>query len=569
MHSRSIVALTFTVSCLGLARPASAQWPQLGPEIDGMAGEESGSALSVSRNGAHLAIGGVAKDTGQVRVYAFDGAQWQQLGDDLLGEAAFDRFGTSIGISSNGTRVAVGAPFNDGFAPNAGHVRVFDWDGSRWQQMGGDIEGVAESDQAGRTVALSGDGARVAVGAPLHDGTGNAAGHARVFEWSGTSWVQVGADIQGSAPGDGAGFSLALSEDGAWLAVGSPFHDDYRGKVQIFELVGGAWFQRGADIEGRERNENLGFAIDLTPSGHRIAAGAPFSLANGAGSQAGTARVFGWDGHDWTQVGADIDALQRLSRSGWSVAISTTGNRVAVAEPNVRGGQARVHDLTAAGWVETGTIQSPRGSPSARDVALSGNGGRLVIASPRNNSGGRSAGQALVLCAPSPDSDGDGQLDSCDLDDDNDGVWDERDNCPAYFNPDSQEDYAQGSSYAPGATVHYAGALYSCTSNARLAVWCGLPGYPPGSLYGDSVWSLVTECPSTDEDVLVSCTEQTWSMGTYQAGDRVIHNNTEYACKPFPFTGWCGASGVYAPGVGSHWQAAWEVTELQCGGLSP
>ena len=53
---------------------------------------------------------------------------------------------------------------------------------SGWSQLGGDIVGEAAGDESGGSVALSGDGIRVAVGAAENDGGGPGAGHARVYE---------------------------------------------------------------------------------------------------------------------------------------------------------------------------------------------------------------------------------------------------------------------------------------------------------------------------------------------------------------------------------------------------
>ena len=39
----------------------------------------------------------------------------------------------------------------------------------------------------------------LAVGAYGNDGTGSNAGHVRVYEWSGGSWTQIGSDIDGEA----------------------------------------------------------------------------------------------------------------------------------------------------------------------------------------------------------------------------------------------------------------------------------------------------------------------------------------------------------------------------------
>jgi WD40 repeat protein len=95
------------------------------------------------------------------------GGAWTQLGADIDGEAAGDNSGWSVALSSDGTRLAVGAYGNDGTGTDAGHVRVFDWDEnqSTWTQVGADIDGEAAGDQSGQSVDLSSDGTRLAVGA--------------------------------------------------------------------------------------------------------------------------------------------------------------------------------------------------------------------------------------------------------------------------------------------------------------------------------------------------------------------------------------------------------------------
>ena len=60
---------------------------------------------------------------------------WAQVGGDLNGEAADDRFGYRISLSSDGSRLAVGAYNNDGTGSNAGHVRVFDLVGGTWLSL--------------------------------------------------------------------------------------------------------------------------------------------------------------------------------------------------------------------------------------------------------------------------------------------------------------------------------------------------------------------------------------------------------------------------------------------------
>ena len=54
--------------------------------------------------------------------------EWRQRGADIDGEAANDWSGSSVSLSSDGTILAIGAPYNDGNGSDAGHVRVYKYD---------------------------------------------------------------------------------------------------------------------------------------------------------------------------------------------------------------------------------------------------------------------------------------------------------------------------------------------------------------------------------------------------------------------------------------------------------
>ena len=118
-----------------------------------------------------LAIVAVAESSGT----------WTQVGSDIDGEAANDYFGTSVSMSADGTRVAIGAPDNDGNGTRAGHVRVYSESGGVWTQVGADIDGKASGDNFGHSVSMSSDGTRVVIGARYNDRTGSDAGHVRVY----------------------------------------------------------------------------------------------------------------------------------------------------------------------------------------------------------------------------------------------------------------------------------------------------------------------------------------------------------------------------------------------------
>ena len=106
---------------------------------------------------------------------------WFQIGSDIDGEAAGDWSGYSISLSSDGNRVAIGAYGNDGTGDLAGHARIYSESVGAWTQVGADIDGEAAGDHSGRSVSLSSDGKRVAIGAHGNDGTGDIAGHARIY----------------------------------------------------------------------------------------------------------------------------------------------------------------------------------------------------------------------------------------------------------------------------------------------------------------------------------------------------------------------------------------------------
>jgi hypothetical protein len=83
-----------------------------------------------------------------------------------------------------------------------------------WAQFLQDIDGVARDDFSGYSIALSSDGTRVAIGAFGNDVNGDRSGHVRVFDLTGSMPVQIGEDIDGGAVRDLSGFSIDISGDG-------------------------------------------------------------------------------------------------------------------------------------------------------------------------------------------------------------------------------------------------------------------------------------------------------------------------------------------------------------------
>ena len=62
-------------------------------------------------------------------------------------------------------KLAIGAWANDGNGTNAGHVRIYEWNGGSWIQQGQDIDGEAAFDNSGSAVSMNATGDKVAIGA--------------------------------------------------------------------------------------------------------------------------------------------------------------------------------------------------------------------------------------------------------------------------------------------------------------------------------------------------------------------------------------------------------------------
>ena len=298
----------------------SQDWIQLGQDIDGESAEDfSGWQVALNDDGDILAIGAMDNDgvngeqSGHVRVYEWDGSSWNQVGDDIDGEAEGDESGYVMSLNSSGSIVAIGARHNDGNGSNSGHVRVYEWDGNSWNQLGDDIDGEAEGDQFGFSLSINSSGDILAIGGEGNDDNGIGSGHVRVYEWDGENWNQLGSDIDGEASGDSFGYDVSINNDGNIIAVGAIGNDanftptpaSGVGHVRVFEWDGLNWNQLGQDIDGESPGDISGFSVSVNGLGNIVLIGAKYNDANG--EQSGHARVYEWDGENWNQLGDDIN----------------------------------------------------------------------------------------------------------------------------------------------------------------------------------------------------------------------------------------------------------------------
>lgn len=322
-----------------------------------------------------------------------------QKGSTLTGEAIGDRFGWKVSMPDVNT-IAVGGITNSGAAQYAGHARIFSWSGSAWVQKGADIDGEALYDFFGASISMP-DANTVAIGSQNHS-TANvdAAGHVKIYTWNGSAWVQKGTAIEGSNDYDLLG-SAVIMPDANTVGVGAP--GDYtqgaqNGFAAVYTWSGTAWVQKGTNIEGVVAEDNCGYAISM-PDANTIAVGAIGEDANGP--ESGQVRVFGWNGTAWVQRGSDIFGDGADDRMGYSVSMPDA-NTLAVGAPQndnngADAGQVSVYTWTGTGWLLKGTsIGGEAGGDNMGGAVSMPDANTIGIGAPKNDGGATDGGQTRV-----------------------------------------------------------------------------------------------------------------------------------------------------------------------------
>ncbi len=284
-------------------------------------GDRAGCSVSMP-DAFTIAVGAyyhdsIHTDAGQVRVFSWVNNNWIIKGKAIIGAAADDRFGNAVSMPDANT-LAIGAVLNDGGGINRGHVRVYRWNGVEWIQKGNNINGESDSSNSGNSISMP-DSNTLAVGAYANTGdSGTASGHVRIFEWKNNSWVQKGADIDGSATGDFSGNSVSMP-DANTVAIGALQHDDNGtdvGQVRVFTWNGINWQQKGDEVVGQAPFDRFGWSVHMADA-NTMAVGSPYHDANGM--DAGLVKVLVWNGVSWQQKGSDLYGDNAGDRAGWTV----------------------------------------------------------------------------------------------------------------------------------------------------------------------------------------------------------------------------------------------------------
>jgi len=327
------------------------QWVQAGEDLVGETANDSfGRCVVLSSDGNRLAIGGQWNTDckGHVQIFDWTDRNWAQTGR-LEGQEANEGFGWAIALSSDANRIAIGGPgYANGDCKLAGHVQIYDYTEKGWIQVGKDLVGMKSNDGFGKGVALSSNGKRVAIGGPDQTNkNGELAGHVKIYDLVEEDWIQVGDDLIGGTAKDWFGRTVSLSSDGNRVAIGAPGHCRLKGLVQVYQWSEGGWTKVGDDMIGKATKDTFGSALVLSSDGNRIAIGGPGNN-NGNGDRSGYVQIYDWSVKGWIQVGDDMVGAGKNDMFGRAVALSSYGRRVAIGAPSndhVGSGYVQIHDL--------------------------------------------------------------------------------------------------------------------------------------------------------------------------------------------------------------------------------
>jgi len=275
------------------------------------------------------------------------------------------------------------------------------------------------NDFMGVSVALSGDGNTIVVGARNEDSIVATSGAAYVFVRSSGAWEEQALLKASNADGnDRFGTAVTISEDGNTIAVGAYNEasagrgiganesDDTAagaGAVYVFTRTGTNWTQREyIKASNTMPGDNFGQALSLSGDGNTLAVGAYDEDSSGMGvggaqltftaSWSGAVYIFRRNVNDWTQE-QYIKAPNAQANDGFgiSVSLSRDGNTLAVGasyeDGNDMGGQGNigavyVYTRAVTTWTHRAILRAPQVDPDdlfGNAVALSLDGSTLAV----------------------------------------------------------------------------------------------------------------------------------------------------------------------------------------------
>ncbi|MEL7193669.1 MAG: T9SS type A sorting domain-containing protein [Bacteroidota bacterium] len=387
-------------------------WGQVpvGASIPGVLPQDRfGYAVAVNGDGTRMvasSFGGfLVNNTPSVRVFDLVQGSWTQVGSDITGISSTG-FGNSVDISDDGLRLVIGVPYTViPFNGTGGDVMVLEWDGMNWALMTY-LPTTGSVGAFGWDVAISGDGERIVVGNPE---TAGARGRVRIFEWTGTTWSEMGTSLMGVAVGEALGSSVAISEDGSRIIAGADanvFNVSLPGYAKAFEWDGNQWVQMGLTLSGSPFIDKVGYDVAMNDAGDRVAISSPNYNPNNLPTNAATGgiQILAWNGSGWDQVGNTVESFVTQGQDGPRIALSGSGDRLAIGCEAAFNqlGAAAIYELNANTnqWEQVGStiLGSSLWRHTGFAVDLSKAGDIVVIGSPEGGTlpNGQAANNGFV-----------------------------------------------------------------------------------------------------------------------------------------------------------------------------
>ena len=307
---------------------------------DKTSSDHFGTSISISSDGTRVIVGSYLSDStfvdaGAAYVFLRTGTSWSQeaklVASDRIGG---DNFGISVDITADSTRVAIGAQGVNANFTDTGAIYIFSRSGTTWTEETKIIAADrAFNDKLGYSVSISSDGTRVLGGAY---GSSSGAGSAYMFSRSGIIWTQETKIVaSNTAAGDQFGFDVAISSDGTRCVIGSRNADPggitNAGAAYVFLRSGTTWTEeRILSASDKSAGNLFGSSIDITSNGDRIIVGAQTNAPSGV-NNAGAVYIYIRVGTTWTEE-AKLTASDKATGDnfGFDVAISSDGTRCVI-----------------------------------------------------------------------------------------------------------------------------------------------------------------------------------------------------------------------------------------------
>ncbi|MCY2940589.1 MAG: Ig-like domain-containing protein [Planctomycetota bacterium] len=251
-------------------------------------------------------------------------------------------------------------------------------------------------DQFGSSIALSSDGNTMAVSAPLDNvGSNSDQGSVYLFSKSGNNWIlQSQIFASDGIANDSFGSSVSVSGDGNTLVVGAPgsFNTYIQGGVYVFTRSSNVWTEQPKILV----TPNINNPSSIVRFGSKVIISADGSTLF-AGTQYGVQYIYSLSGGVWTQEAdlAQQSGMSYLYHQGNYAALSADGNTALLSYESfpvngVATGSAFFYSRTNGVWTLQSQVTPPNldaGSNFGSSVGLSADGNTAIIGSSVSNSG--------------------------------------------------------------------------------------------------------------------------------------------------------------------------------------